>query len=97
MNEETAREKGIKDGDIIHLENLRGDKITGKVKTSQLIHRQAVAMVGLGGWAKERPVAKGKGVNFNELLPADQKHIDPICGAFEINVMVKVYKADGRK
>jgi hypothetical protein len=54
-------------------------------------------MVGLGGWAKGRPIAKGKGINFNELLPADHKHIDPICGAFEINVMVKAYKPEDRK
>ncbi len=97
MHEETAHQKGIKEGDIISLENFRGDKVTGKVKLSQLIHRQAVAMVGLGGWAKGRPIALDKGVNFNELLPADQKHIDPICGAFEINVMVKAYKVGKEK
>ena len=35
------------------------------------------------------------GTNFNVLLPADQRHIDPICGAFEICVKVKAYKAEG--
>ena len=97
MNADTAQKKGIKEGDIICLENFRGDKITGPVKLSQFVHRQAVSMVGLGGWAKGRPIAKGKGVNFNALLPADQKHIDPICGAFEINVMVKASKVEGGK
>ncbi|MBI4295951.1 MAG: molybdopterin-dependent oxidoreductase [Chloroflexi bacterium] len=97
MHADTAKEKGIKEGDVISLENFRGDKVTGRVKLSQLVHRQAVAVVGLGGWAKGRPIALGKGINFNELLPADHKHIDPICGAFEINVMVKAYKVDGRK
>jgi molybdopterin-containing oxidoreductase family molybdopterin binding subunit len=97
MNAETAREKGIKDGEVICLENFRGYKVTGRIKLSRLIHRRAVAMVGLGGWAKGRPIAKGKGINFNELLPADHKHIDPICGAFEINVMVKAYKPEDRK
>jgi hypothetical protein len=50
-------------------------------------------MIGLGGWAEGRPIARGKGTNFNVLLPADHRHIDPICGSFEINVKVKAYKA----
>ena len=51
----------------------------------------------VGGWAKGRPIARGKGVNFNELLPADHRHIDPICGAFEICVKLKAYKVDSTK
>ena len=97
MNAETGMKKGIKDGDVICLENFKGTKVTGRVKLSQLIHLQAVAVVGLGGWAEGRPIAKGKGINFNQLLPADHKHMDPICGAFEINVMVKAYKVAGGK
>ena len=31
------------------------------------------------------------------LLPADHKHVDPICGAFEICVKVKAYKVGGAK
>jgi len=96
MNAETAKDKGIDEGDIVSLENFRGDKIVGPCKLSKLIHRRVVAVVGLGGWAKGRPIARGKGMNFNELLPADCRHMDPICGAFEINVMVKATKVGGR-
>jgi anaerobic selenocysteine-containing dehydrogenase len=94
MNSDTAREKGIKEGEFISLENFQGASVKGKVKLSQLIHRKSVAMLGLGSWAKGRPIAQGIGVNFNDLLPADQKHHDPICGAFEICVMVKVNKVE---
>jgi anaerobic selenocysteine-containing dehydrogenase len=97
MHEEAGKERGIIDGDTVCLENFRGDKVTGRVKLSRLVHRQAVAVIGLGGWAKGRPIARGKGVNFNELLPADYKHIDPICGAFEICVKVKAYKVKSAK
>ncbi len=97
MNADTAGEKGFKEGEAISLENFKGDRVTGKLKLSRMIHRKAVAMVGLGGWARGRPIARGKGVNFNVLLPADHKHIDPICGAFEINVMVKAGKAEAGK
>jgi len=97
MHEEAGRERGISDGDTVCLENFKGVKVTGRVKLSRFLHRQVVAVVGLGGWARGRPIAKGKGTNFNELLPADQKHIDPICGAFEICVKVKAKRveADG--
>ncbi|MFC1900052.1 molybdopterin-dependent oxidoreductase [Chloroflexota bacterium] len=94
MHQETAKEKGIEDGDTICLENFKGNKITGRVKLSKFVHKQAVSVVGMGGWAKGRPIAKGKGVNFNVLLPADQKHIDPLCGAFEITVKLKAYKVE---
>ena len=60
MNAETARKKGIKDGDTICLENRWGDKETGKVKLTQLIHPGVVAAVGLGSWARGKPIAQGK-------------------------------------
>ncbi|MEE8419004.1 MAG: molybdopterin-dependent oxidoreductase [Dehalococcoidales bacterium] len=94
MHEDTAKKKGLADGDAIYLESLRG-KVSGRLKTSRFIHTQAVSVVGLGGWAKGRPIAKGKGTNFNELLPVDHKHIDPICGAYEICVKLKAYKVEG--
>jgi len=94
MNAETAKNKGIKDGDIICLENRWGDKVTGKAKLSQLIHPGVVAATGMGGWAKGRPIAQGKGVNPNILLKADQDHICPITGVIEITARAKAYKRD---
>jgi anaerobic selenocysteine-containing dehydrogenase len=92
MNVETAREKRIKDGDTICLENRWGDRVTGAVKLTLLIHPKVVAAVGLGGWAKGRPIARGKGINPNALLRQDQYHICPISGSAEPSVRVKAYK-----
>ena len=92
MNVETGKEKGIKDGDTICLENHWGDKITGRVKLTQLAHPKVLAIVGLGGWAKGRPIARGKGVNPNALLRQDQHHMCPITGSAEPTVRVKAYK-----
>jgi molybdopterin-containing oxidoreductase family molybdopterin binding subunit len=92
MNEETAKKEGIKDGDTIWLENHWGDKVTGTVKLSRLIHPQVVAAVGLGSWAKAAPIAQGKGINPNALHREDQHHFDPVSGASEPTVRVKVYK-----
>jgi anaerobic selenocysteine-containing dehydrogenase len=92
MNWETARKKGIRDGDTICLENHWGDKITGNVKLTQLIHPKVVAAVGLGSWAKGNPIARGKGVNPNALLRQDQHHFCPISGSAEPTARVKAYK-----
>ena len=92
MNVETAREKGIKEGDAVCLENRWGDKITGNVKLTQLIHPKVVAAVGLGSWAKGNPISRGKGVNPNALLRQDQYHFCPISGSAEPAARVKAYK-----
>jgi anaerobic selenocysteine-containing dehydrogenase len=97
MNGETAKNKGIKDGDAICVENHWGDKVTGRVKLTQAAHPQVMAIVGLGSWAKGMPVAQGKGVNFNELLRADHKHMCPILLAQEVAVRVKAYKVEAVK
>jgi anaerobic selenocysteine-containing dehydrogenase len=92
MNADTARKKGIKDGDTICLENRWGDKQTGTVKLSQLIHPGVVAAVGLGSWAKGEPIARGKGINPNALLRQDQHHACWISGSAEPTARVKAYK-----
>ena len=97
MNMETAKKKGIKEGDLINVESQWGYKITGKVKLAQAIHQQVIAMVGLGGWANGRPIARGKGVNHNHLLRLDAQHICPVVGAVEETVRVKVSKAEENK
>lgn len=90
MSIETARKKGIGDGDTISLENKWGDKVIGKVKLTRLIHPSVVAMTGLGSWAKGSPIARGKGVNPNKLLRIDQDYTCPITGTLEITAKAKV-------
>ena len=96
MNKDTAKKKGIEDGDVIGVESHWGDKVEGRVKLSLLVHPRVLAIVGLGGWAKGRPIAKNKGVNFNELLRADYKHMCPVVGSFEIVSRMKAYTIKGR-
>lgn len=98
MNRKTAEEKGIFDGDTVCLENQWGERVEGRTKLSFLIHEKGVAVVGLGGWAKGRPVARNKGVNFNQLLKADYRHMCPVVGSFEIIPRLIAYKVhNGRK
>ncbi len=92
MNAETARKKGIREGDAVCLENRWGDKVTGNVKLSQLVHPRVVAAVGLGSWARGMPVSRGKGINPNALLRQDQHRFCPISGSSEPTPRVKAYR-----
>jgi anaerobic selenocysteine-containing dehydrogenase len=97
MNADTAKKKGLKDGDLICLESTRGRKVTGNLKTMQGQHPKTVSIAACsGGWAKGAPIAFGKGTNYNILLESDFKHACPVCWSQETATMVKVYKADHR-
>jgi molybdopterin-containing oxidoreductase family molybdopterin binding subunit len=96
MNTETAKNKGISDGDFIVLENPESDTVTGRVKLMKGIHQQTVGCCGhLGSWAKGKPLARGKGVNMNTLMRLTHRHLCPITLAPETCWRVKIYKAKG--
>jgi anaerobic selenocysteine-containing dehydrogenase len=93
LNRQTAEKKGLKEGDIIEIENLRGYKVTGRLKLMEGQHPQVIGIATCGGhWTQSQPIARGKGTNFNELLELDQAHLDPICTTLETCVRVKVRK-----
>jgi anaerobic selenocysteine-containing dehydrogenase len=97
LNVKTAIQKGLKDGDRICLETPYGRKETGVLKVLEGQHPQTVAIAGQAGmWAKRgRPIAKGKGSNFDKLLQSDIKHFDPLTLCIETAVPVKIYKIEG--
>jgi len=98
MNTESAKKRGIQDGDSVTMENPEGDKVTGKVKLMKGIHAQTVGCCGhLGSWARGKPVARGKGVNMNTLMRLTHKHLCPITLAPETCWRIKVYKAKGEQ
>jgi len=92
INESVATAKGINNGDTVWLESPV-QKVRATAKVTQCIHPQAVGVGGhFGHWAPGMPVSRGKGVNFNALLPTDLDHIDMISTALDHCVQVKVYK-----
>jgi anaerobic selenocysteine-containing dehydrogenase len=96
INSETARKKGIQDEDEIVLESVKGKKITGRARLTEIIHPEGLAIAsGLGGhWTKGQPIALGKGIYFNELLELDLDHYDPASLNMDVTVQVKVYKKE---
>jgi molybdopterin-containing oxidoreductase family molybdopterin binding subunit len=96
MNVDTARKKGIEDGDWIVMENERGRKVRAKVALREGIHPRCIAAAANSGhWSDGMPVAKGKGVFFNELLEIDLEHSDPVTLCLELTVPLKIWKAVG--
>ena len=92
LNEAVGRAKGIDDGDTVWLESPV-QKVQATVKLTQCIHPQAVGVGGhFGHTSPGMPIARGKGVNFNALLPTDLEHIDKISTALDHCVQVKIYK-----
>jgi len=95
INRGLAKKKGLKDGDVIWIENRYEVKEKGVVKTMEAQQPLVIGIAGQGGlWAKGRPIAKGKGSNFVKLIPSDLKHYDPVTGNVETSVAVKIYKAE---
>ena len=93
LNESVGKAKGIGSGDTVWLESPVA-KVKATVKLTQCIHPQAVGVGGhFGHFSPGMPISRGKGVNFNSLLPTDLEHIDRISTALDHCVEVKVYKA----
>jgi anaerobic selenocysteine-containing dehydrogenase len=89
INTQTAKRKGIRDGDKICVESAVG-KVVGEAKVTECIHPEVVGMSShFGSVARGKPVAYGKGVNFNRLVPYDT---DPVSTGVDACVRVKVYK-----
>lgn len=94
VNADTAAKKGLKDGDTIVVESHYG-KTQGVLKTTQLIHPEAVGIPASHGHGSKmaNPIV-AEGPNFNALCPFFEKDraIDPISGGIESGPAIKVYR-----
>ncbi len=93
MNAELARRKGIKDGDSIWLESPV-KRVQAVARVTQMVHPEVLGIAGHAGhWAEGKPLSKGKGVNFQGLLPYGEDKMDVISTAVDMCAPLKVYKA----
>ena len=93
MNLDTAKKKGLKDGDTVEIATAYGRKVQGTLKLMEGQHPQTMGIVACSGhWAKGQPIALGKGTNFDILLELDHKHVDPYSHNIETSVRVSVKK-----
>ncbi len=70
--------------------------VKGRVKVTETVHPEVVGVAGtFGHWAKGLPIAKGKGVHFNRLIPNSLERMDMMNSAVDCCVKVKVSKVNG--
>ncbi|MAF49700.1 MAG: molybdopterin-dependent oxidoreductase [Rhodospirillales bacterium] len=95
VNEDTGREKGLKSGDAVRLETDTGLGVDGRLRLTQAIHPEGVGIAALAGhWADTLPVAKGKGVFFNDLLALDWEHSSPSNLNLDLCAKVKITRLE---
>lgn len=94
LHTQTAKERGIKEGDLVWVESRHG-KIQGRCRVTECIHPECVGIAGtFGHWAKRMPTARGKGAHYNTLLPkVSVERFDTLTGAIDQCIRVKVYPA----
>ena len=67
--------------------------VDGKVRLTESIHPEGVGIAALAGhWSEGMPVAKGKGVFFNDLLELDWDHSSPSNLNLDLCAKVKITK-----
>ncbi|MFO1376087.1 MAG: molybdopterin-dependent oxidoreductase [Steroidobacteraceae bacterium] len=92
LNRKYAEARGIRDGDRVRAENLRGRIVEGFALLSECIHPECVGMDHAGGnWAKSLPPRrKDTGVQAGVLFDYEMKNLDVMDGAFEASPKLKV-------
>ncbi|OGA03320.1 MAG: molybdenum enzyme, large subunit,related to phenylacetyl-CoA: acceptor oxidoreductase [Betaproteobacteria bacterium RIFCSPLOWO2_02_FULL_62_17] len=91
INAEAGRKKGLQEGQTIWVENESGRKVKGRVRLTQAMHPEGLGIAACAGhWGDGMPIAKGKGVFFNDLLEIDWQRCSPINLNLDLCVRVKV-------
>jgi len=95
INAGVGKEKGLKSGDHVWVENEYGRKVEGKIRLTETMHPEGLGIGACAGhWAKEMPTAKGKGVFFNDLIELDWHHSSPSNLTLDLCAKVKVTKVE---
>jgi anaerobic selenocysteine-containing dehydrogenase len=97
LNSETARKKGLKDGDFIAIESRYG-KTAGFMRVTELLHPDAIGIPGNYGLGtiQSNPLFR-EGTHFNALLSIDEKTLDAIAAGQELSPRVKIYKSEEKR
>jgi molybdopterin-containing oxidoreductase family molybdopterin binding subunit len=96
LNAETARRKGLRDGDEIWVESMHGGRLKGRVKLTEGLHPECLAMANCGGhWSRYLPVAsrEGKGACFEHLMKMDWSSVDWTVHNWDLCVKVRIRRA----
>jgi molybdopterin-containing oxidoreductase family molybdopterin binding subunit len=72
-----------------------GRKVKGRLRFTEALHPEGLGIAACAGhWSEGMPVAKGKGVFFNELLELDFDHVSPNNLNLDLCAKVRVSPAE---
>lgn len=92
INSETAKRKGLRDGDLVRIESRYGWTL-GIIKVTELIHPEVVGIPGgYGPGTVQSNPRHREGPHFNSLLSVDDETFDGISCGIELAPRVKVVK-----
>jgi molybdopterin-containing oxidoreductase family molybdopterin binding subunit len=95
MNRSEAAKRGFVDGQEVWVESETGRKVKGRLKLTEGIHPEGLGFAAMcGHWTDGQPIAKGKGVFYNDLLDLDWEHASPVNINLDLCVKVRVTDAE---
>ncbi len=93
INAATGARAGLATGDQVLVETETGLSVKGRLRLTQAIHPEGLGIAALAGhWGEGMPVAKGKGVFYNDLLELDWEHASPVNLNLDLCAKVKLTK-----
>lgn len=96
MNRETAKKKGIADGDQVVIRSRDGATLNGVVRLSEVVYPSVIAVCsGLTNESPHSEVVKGK--NFNRLLRNEWEYTDNMVQALDTDRAVSVSRDRGQR
>lgn len=98
INRASAEKRGLKHGALVWVETERGRRVKGRLSVTEGIHPEGLGIAALAGhWGDGMPIAKGKGVFFNELLEVDWEHASPVNLNLDLCMKVKVTAVEAER
>ncbi len=95
MHADAGRDRGLADGDEVWIETETQRRVKGRLHLTEAIHPEGLGIGACAGhWGDGMPVAKGKGVFFNQLLELDWEHSNPVNLNLDLCAKVRVSKAE---
>jgi anaerobic selenocysteine-containing dehydrogenase len=96
INATEARKRALQDGQLVWVENETGRKVKGRLRLTEAIHPEGIGVAAMcGHWSDGMPVAKDKGIFFNDLLEIDWAHASPVNNNLDLCAKVRIVPVGG--
>jgi anaerobic selenocysteine-containing dehydrogenase len=94
INPETARRKGLKDGQEVRLETPFGRSQPATLRWTEGVHPECLSVPGILGRRITKHAKGKKGLHYNSLIQYSFEQFDTVSAALDACVRVKVSRLD---